>query len=274
MDDLKAAFTSQHHGFKQKVLALLRSDDFTESLGELNKFSDRKVINSLFSFFSCPEQTIKWRAVSVLGALVAKRAEKNIEAGREIVRRLMWSLNNESGSCGWSAPEAMGEIMACHEGLAKEYAPMLRSYISKTGNYLDHPLLQHGVLWGLGRLAQWRPDLVQDALKDLSVFLVSHDALLRGLAVWTLGFLNCTLYQVAFKSRSRRRQGIDAGVHLSTSRCMTRSQQRYTNEGDLVLIQKLIETLLNDHTEIGLYVNQKIMSVSISDLTQQALARL
>jgi Flp pilus assembly protein TadG len=46
------------------------------------------------------------------------------------------------------------------------------------------------------------------------------------------------LYQVEFKSRSRRRRGIDAGVHFSTSRSMTRSQQRYTNESGLVLGNK------------------------------------
>ncbi len=43
------------------------------------------------------------------------------------------------------------------------------------------------------------------------------------------------LYQVAFKSKLRRRRGIDAGVRFSTSRSMTRRQQRYANEGDLVL---------------------------------------
>ena len=43
------------------------------------------------------------------------------------------------------------------------------------------------------------------------------------------------LYHVAFKSRSRRRRGIDAGVHFSMSRSMTRRQQRYAHEGDLVL---------------------------------------
>jgi len=41
-------------------------------------------------------------------------------------------------------------------------------------------------------------------------------------------------YQVAFKSRSMRRRGIDAGVRFNTSRSMMRRQQRYTNEGDLV----------------------------------------
>ncbi|HJX30987.1 MAG TPA: anaerobic ribonucleoside-triphosphate reductase activating protein, partial [Thermodesulfobacteriota bacterium] len=45
-----------------------------------------------------------------------------------------------------------------------------------------------------------------------------------------------TSYHVAFKSRSRRRRGIDAGVRFSTSRSMTRRQQRYANEGDVVLV--------------------------------------
>ena len=45
-----------------------------------------------------------------------------------------------------------------------------------------------------------------------------------------------TSYHVAFKSRSRRRRGIDAGVRFSTSRRMTRRQQRYANEGDVVLV--------------------------------------
>jgi len=44
-----------------------------------------------------------------------------------------------------------------------------------------------------------------------------------------------TSYHVAFKSRSRRR-GIDAGVRFSTSRSMTGRQQRYANEGGVVLV--------------------------------------
>ena len=53
-------------------------------------------------------------------------------------------------------------------------------------------------------------------------------------------------YQVAFKSRSRRRRGIDAGVRFSTSRSMTRSQQRYANEGDL---GSLPQTAWSQHEE-------------------------
>jgi len=45
-----------------------------------------------------------------------------------------------------------------------------------------------------------------------------------------------TSCHVAFKSRSRRRRGIDAGVRFSTSRSMTRRQQRFANEGDVVLV--------------------------------------
>ena len=43
---------------------------------------------------------IKWHAVSALGAIVAALAEKEMESARIIMRRLMWSLNDESGSIG------------------------------------------------------------------------------------------------------------------------------------------------------------------------------
>jgi hypothetical protein len=85
-------------------------------------------------------------------------------------------------------PEAMGEVMAQHEGLAREYVMILKSYIRTDGNYLEHEPLQRGVLWGLGRLAQERPELVKTVIPHVQPFLSSEDAVLRGLAVWTLGF--------------------------------------------------------------------------------------
>ena len=55
-----------------------------------------------------------------MGAVVAHLAEKDMESARVVMRRLMCSLNDESGGIGWGAPEAMGEIIASHEGLASE----------------------------------------------------------------------------------------------------------------------------------------------------------
>jgi hypothetical protein len=174
---------------KRKVLALLQSEDFDQRSRELYRWPTRQVINPLFSFLLISDEQTRWRAVTAMGAVVARLAEKDMESARVIMRRLMWSLNDESGGIGWGAPEAMGEIMACHRGLAKEYVSVLLSYIREDGNFLEYEPLQRGAVWGVGRVAQSRSNLVQDALPHLLSFLASSDAPLRGLAAWAVGLL-------------------------------------------------------------------------------------
>jgi len=98
------------------------------------------------------------------------------------MRRLIWNLNDESGGIGWGSPEAMGEIMAQSEQMAKEYHLILISYIRDDGNYIEHEILQRGVLWGLSRLAHARPELVKDAAPFLHPYMESDDPILRELA--------------------------------------------------------------------------------------------
>ena len=175
--------------FKQIVLELLKSTDPESALDELFRFPARRVINPLFSFLYNTDDQIRWRAVTAMGAVVAKLADKDMEQARVIVRRIMWNLNDESGGIGWGSPEAMGEILACHERLSKEYAKILISYTIKEGNYLEHEILQRGLLWGIGRLSQVRPELVKDAATYLIPYLRSPDDTVRGLAAWIMGLL-------------------------------------------------------------------------------------
>lgn len=174
---------------KRKVLEILKSDDLDRVLDELARLPARRVINYLFPLLCSGDERIKWRAVTAMGAVVANLADEDIESARVIVRRLMWQLNDESGGIGWGAPEAIGEILACHEGLAGEYANILTSYIKEDGNFLEHEPLQRGALWGVARLAQVRPRLVQDAKSYLIQPLGSTDATVRGLAALALGLL-------------------------------------------------------------------------------------
>ena len=175
--------------FKQIVLELLKSTDSESTLDDLFRFPARQVINPLFSFLYNSDEQIRWRAVTAMGAVVAKLADEDMESARVIMRRLMWNLNDESGGIGWGSPEAMGEILACHEGLAKEYAKILMSYTMEEGNYLEHKILQRGLLWGIGRLSQVRPEFVKDAATYLIPYLKSPDDTVRGLVAWTLGLL-------------------------------------------------------------------------------------
>ena len=124
-----------------------------------------------------------------MGITVSAIAETALEPARTIMRRLIWSLNDESGGIGWGAPEAMGEIMAENEALAREYYRILVSYIDENGNVLENDELERGVMWGINRLAQKRPELLREWTGPVQAQLKSPDPVKRGLALRTLLFL-------------------------------------------------------------------------------------
>jgi hypothetical protein len=169
---------------KQQVSALLQTLPFEESMAAVAAMPARQVINPLFSLLYHDQPIIRWRAVSAFGVVVGQLADHNVESARVIVRRLMWSLNDESGGIGWGSPEAMGEILVRHAQLAREYASILVSYLNPEGNYLEHEQLRLGGVWAVGRLARVRPRLVVDAAAFLAACFGSTDAQMRGLALW------------------------------------------------------------------------------------------
>ncbi len=58
--------------------------------------------------------------------------------------------------------EAMGEIMARNNTLAREYHNILISYVTEGDNYLLYDKLREEVVQGLNRLSQVHPQLVQE----------------------------------------------------------------------------------------------------------------
>ncbi|MBF0550159.1 MAG: HEAT repeat domain-containing protein [Deltaproteobacteria bacterium] len=219
---------------KFEIFQLLQSPDVASGLDAIARFPARKVINSLFLALCSGDEQVKWRAVTAMGRVVGQLADEDMEAARMVMRRFMWNLNDESGGIGWGCAEAMGEIMAGQAGLASEYVHMLLSYIQPDGNYLEHPLLRRGALWGLGRLAQTRPELLHhwEATRHMIPYLEDGDAPARGLAVWSLGLLG------AGPVRSR------------------------------------IEALLSDDAEIQLYRDGRLISCRIRELAAEAWSSL
>jgi HEAT repeat protein len=216
------------------VLEILKGTDFEENLDRLREFPPRKGIQALFSALCTTEGERKWRAVRALGHLVAGLAQKDLEGARNLIRRLLWSLNEESGSMGWGAPEAFGEILARSEALAEEYAPILISYIRRDGNYLEDAVLQRGLMWGIGRLAEANPQLLRshEVKKCLSSYLKSSDAHVRGLAIRALGLLG-------------------GGEDISSLR-----------------------TFLHDESQISIFEERALKSCRVADLAREAIRRL
>ncbi|WP_456433926.1 DVU0298 family protein [Thermosulfuriphilus sp.] len=176
---------------KGEILKILKEEDLPSLQKKLFNYPPRKVINPLIGALCHGDEVLRFRAVAAIGEVVLRLAEEDMEAARVIMRRLMWMLNEESGGIGWGVPEAMGEIMARHPGLAEEYAHMLISYLREDGNFLEYEPLQRGVLWGVARLAVSRPDILinRRAPGYIRPFLRASDPLARAMAVLALGLL-------------------------------------------------------------------------------------
>lgn len=226
---------------KQQVISLLNGYSLTFIQQELAKLEPVEVINALFSAICRNEEQVRWHAVSAMGAAVSRLAVEDMEGARIIMRRLLWSLNDESGGIGWGAPESLAEIMCLHEGLAFEYVHMLISYmrpdgeeIWQDGNFLEHEAIQRGLLWAAGRLAQCRGQLVLDKGmdQDLPPYLDSPDAVVRGLTARAIGLT-----------------------------------------GRAVRLDRLQE-LTEDDTPVRLYEQGEFSTVSVADLARQARERV
>ena len=155
----------------------------------------RYAVRALMGYVASHDKAVKWPAVSALGQCAARMADQSLEAGREVLRRIVWGLNEESGAVGLGLPEAMGEILARHAGLRSEFLNLLVNYLCPGHCYLEFPPLHQGVIWALGRVAQSdRQALIErGALELLPPHLDSPDPQTRGLALWALSTMGYNL---------------------------------------------------------------------------------
>jgi hypothetical protein len=187
---------------KNEILVLLGRPDLAAILDITASLAPRDLIATLFSALCHRDELVRWHAVSVFGTTVSRMAGQDMESARIVMRRFLWSLNDESGGIGWGAPEAMAEIMILSRPLAEEYLHMLVSYMREDGpeafqdgNFIELPMLQRGLLWGIGRLVpRYRQTLAaMEIAADLRRYLQSPDGDVRGLAVRCLLLLGDTL---------------------------------------------------------------------------------
>jgi hypothetical protein len=225
-------------GFELKRLlrSVLASPDFEKTLKGLD-IPPQKIISPLLCFLYETDELIRWRAVRGVGITVSALAEEDLEAARIIMRRFIWSLNDESGGIGWGAPEAMGEIMAENGTLAGEYHRILVSYIDENGNPLENDELERGVMWAIGRLARKRPELFREKTRPILAQLNSADPAKRGLALRTLLLL--------------REGGLDLGR-----------------------LAPLLEPLLEDQTRIRIFEDGVFVEYKTCRLASELLDRL
>jgi hypothetical protein len=159
---------------REKIVTLLKEGNFpglTELAGQ-----DPGVAGILMQFFYDPRDLLHWRALEGMGHVAGSHPEQV----QKLINRLLYLLNEDSGSNGWGAASALGEIGRHQVSLVMEIIPMFLGF-------LEEPFSQEPMLWGVGRLAEKHPELLKEVLPAIVPFLTNPKAQKRALAAWCLG---------------------------------------------------------------------------------------
>ena len=125
----------------------------------------------------------RWHAISALEKLAAEYADANEEIYRNVIRRAVWAMADESGNVPWAAPEMMAAVIkACPQ----HYREFVKIMIT---NGLDSPMCHLGVLWSVGYLGSDYLSEIEPFMSRIMKFLDHEDGELRGTAVWALKHL-------------------------------------------------------------------------------------
>ena len=182
----------RRRALKQEITKNIEDLPLAQFLATLREYPAHSLVHPLLACLCSNNEKVKWYAVSAFGQVMAQLADEDMEKARVVMRSCMWMLNDESGGIGWGIPEAFAEALSQHAGLAREYTHILVSFMREDGFYIELELLQRGLLWGIGRLAQECPELLiaRDAPSYLLPYLDSTDLTVRGLAARVAGLLH------------------------------------------------------------------------------------
>ena len=132
---------------------------------------------------------LRWYALSALEQLAKEFASEYDEVYRNVIRRAVWAMADESGNVPWAAPEMMAVVIKAAPAQYKDFVKIM------VHNGLDSPMCHHGVLWAVGYLGKEYYAEIEPFMPKLMKFLDAKDDELRGLAIWALKALQ---YEPAF----------------------------------------------------------------------------
>jgi hypothetical protein len=135
---------------------------------------DRKVISQLVRIAYDKETLAGWRAILAVGIVARRLANTEAEFLRETCRKLLWSLSDESGGIGWSAPEILGEIISADPKRFMDIIPIIASVYE-----IEEDIFRPGVLYALGRIAEKNPELAAPYQKIIILSLTDKEPMVR-----------------------------------------------------------------------------------------------
>lgn len=170
------------HTLKKTILLSLEANDLA-ALVALAREKPRVV--SLLVRISYDKETLAGRrAIKAVGLIAQELVKTDYEYLRNTIRKLRWSLSDESGGIGWSAPELIGEIVCADPRRFADIVPLIADVYT-----IEEDVFRPGVLYAFSRIAESAPDLVAPFTDIINAALNDKNPLVRVYALKTIGSL-------------------------------------------------------------------------------------
>ncbi len=216
---------------KKTIRLALESNDL-DAVVSLAK-ENRKVLSLLVRAAYDKDTLAGWRAIKAIGLTAKTLVRTDYDFLRETIRKLLWSLSDESGGIGWAAPEILGEIVSADSERFSDIIPLIAEVYD-----IEERVFRPGILYALGKIAEVSPDLVMP-FKGLIKRALSEE-----------GEPLSRIFALDLLKMLKSRLGKD----------------------DLDDLKKIIQCLLPDHSEAWVYKNDRFICIEIEEYARSLLA--
>jgi len=143
-------------------------------------FDDRRVLRYLQRLLYEPDPDVRYRTAWVIGRVSGRVADHEPGAIADLLHRL-FAACADSAATSWGMLETIGAVIAARPDIYGAFTRHLYSY-------MGDPARREAVLWGLGEIADAKPELIR-TIPFYSLFpVLNHpNPVLRGLTLRMLG---------------------------------------------------------------------------------------
>jgi hypothetical protein len=157
---------------RKKLFSALEANALPEIL--IMAKENHQVLSQLVRLAYDKETLVGWRAIKAIGSIARELVQAEYPLLRELVRKLLWSLSDESGGIGWSAPEIIGEIVNADTVRFRDVVPLIAEVYS-----IEEKVFRPGVVYALYRISQADPAVVSPHVDLAMKALGDQDPLVR-----------------------------------------------------------------------------------------------
>lgn len=169
---------------KQTVMAALEKNDL-DAVRELAR-ENRRVLSTLIRMAYDKTTLTGWRAIKAVGVVSSDYVKTDYGYLRDTIRKLLWSLSDESGGIGWSAPEMLGEIVSADPVKFGDVVPLIAGVFD-----IEEETFRPGILYALKRIAESRPEAVLGHIDLVERGLREKDPLMKIYALQLAAAMRC-----------------------------------------------------------------------------------